>query len=252
MEYKQTQGIHTLLLLIIAGLLAVGLMTTRHIALDVDMSQQNNNTITVTGVAERELVPDTARISFRVTRRSPNQSDAADYVNRKTKTVVHALMDLGIAEKDIKTSQYSLHPEYNWKDGTRTFVAYRASQGVTVTVHNLEKTSDILQKIAELHVDNINGPNMFIENREHILDGLRAQAIQDAKAKAQALASDLGVKIQKIVGFSEGGNKNIGYIPMMAKAEFATEDMRSIEAPEINPGTEKVKKTVTITYKIEN
>ena len=93
---------------------------------------------------------------------------------------------------------------------------------------------------------------MFIDNRDEVLDGLRAEAIADAKAKAQSLARDLGVNISKIVGFSEGGNKNFGYAPRMASLEMAMADSADIEAPEINVGTEKVTKTVTISYKIEN
>jgi len=247
---------HTLqigLLGIIAIVLTLGLFQTQKVSIDLDMSEHKNNTITVTGKADRQVAPDTASISFFVTKRGQDQKQIADFINKKTKNITATVREEGIAQKDIKTTNYSLNPEYNWSDGERKFTGYRAQQNITITVRDLLKAPKVLARVAEQRVDNISGPNMYVDKLDDIKDDLRSEAIADAKSKANELARELGVKVSKIVSFSEEGNNN--YQPrMMAKMAFAEDASfgAPIEAPEINPGEEKITKTVSITFKIEN
>jgi uncharacterized protein YggE len=109
-----------------------------------------------------------------------------------------------------------------------------------------------LKVLAENKADNINGPNMFVDKREEIEEDLRAEAIEDAKEKAEELAGELEVKLSKIVGFSESGSRNYSVRPMYKMAVMADAAAPEIEAPEINPGQEKITKTVSITFQIED
>jgi uncharacterized protein YggE len=245
--------LHTFLLLIIAFAVIMGFFVTHKVALDVDLSTRSKDTITVTGRAEKSLTPDTARISFYVTKRNKDQHVAGNYVNKITKQVISAMIGLGIEEGDIKTTNYSIEPKYSWSKGRKEFQNYRARQSVAVTIHNLDKSSEIIQKLTELRVDNISGPNMFIDDIEKKRDLLRKEAIADARKKAQELAIDLGVHISKIVGYSEEGNNN--YRPTRVLMDKALRfesglDNKMVEAPEIMPGEQKISKTVQLIFKI--
>jgi uncharacterized protein YggE len=116
----------------------------------------------------------------------------------------------------------------------------------------LENTPKVLAKITELKVDNLNGPNMYIDNMEDIKNSLRAEAIEDAKNKAKKLASELGISLEKIVSFSE--NNNNYERPIFYAKSFSAESSfdQSIEEPEINPGEEKITKTVNIIFQIKD
>jgi len=244
--------ITNILLAIGVLILGIGMFQTHALKMDLDVSEQNNNTIVVSGKAEKQVSPDTARISFYVTKRGPDQKEIANYVNKKTKKVIGVLKDLGIDKKDIKTTNYSLQPEYSWEKGRRNFMGYRVRQNVSVVIRDLANVPKVLAKVVEQGVDDLDGPNMFIDNLDEIQDNLRAEAIKNAKEKAKALASELDVKLTKIVGFSEsGGRKN--YYPQykMAFADSVGVE-ESIVEPEINPGEEKIIKNVSITFKIEN
>ncbi len=243
---------NTLLLGAIMLILAINLFQTHEMKVDLDMSEQNNNTISVIGKAERNVVPDTASISFYVTKKSQDQTEAANYVNKKTKDIIATLVDMNIEKKDIKTTNYSLNPQYNWNDGKQRFDGYRAQQNVTVIIRELTNTQDILARIVEHKVDNLNGPNMYIDNLDEVKSSLRSEAITDAKAKAKELARELDVELDKIVSFSEGNNID-NYNPRMAKMGLAESvSFDSVAIPEITPGEEKIIKTVTLVFKIEN
>ncbi len=244
--------ITNIILAILVVLVGYGIFKNH--SLDLNISEHKNNTITITGKEEKKLVPDTAKISFSVNEYRKNQKEAAKIVNTKTKKIIEALKDLDIDEKDIKTRNYSVYPEYNWNNGKRTFRNYKVSQSIEVKVKDLEKISKVLAKVVELKVDNLNGPNMYIDNLDEIKEKMRAEAIKNAKEKADELAIQLGVKLDKIVGFSE--NKNSNYYPrpmykmaVMADAVSGDEEMPE---PEINPGEQKITKTVNISFQIED
>ena len=245
------KNITNILLAILVVLIAWGI--TKNHSLDLNLSEHKNNTITITGKAEKELVPNIAKISFSVNEYKRSQKEAADIVNKKTKKIIEALKDLGIEEKDIKTRNYSIYPEYDWMSGKRKFRDYRVSQSVEVKIRDLDKLSEIIAKVTELKVDNFNGPNMYVDKIDEIKEKMRAEAIADAKRKAQELASELGVSLDKIVGFSESNNN---YYPKpMYRAmtmDLKAVSMESVAEPEINPGTQKVTKTVSITFQIQD
>ena len=92
--------------------------------------------------------------------------------------------------------------------------------------------------------------NFTIDDEEELKREARREAINDAEKKARELAKDLGVRIIRVVNFSESG----GYPPIarFAVAEsFALDDgARGAPAPEIPVGESKITSRVSITYEI--
>jgi uncharacterized protein YggE len=85
-------------------------------SIDLNISSDTlpeNNTITISGKSERQVVPDTARIYFSINEYKKDQKIAADIVNKKTKKIIEVIRKIGIEEKDIKTKNYSVYPQYN-------------------------------------------------------------------------------------------------------------------------------------------
>jgi len=104
------KNITNLLLAVLVILVAAGIFKNH--SLDLNVTEHRNNTITISGKAEKEVVPDTALITFSINEYKKTQAEAADIVNKKTKKIVEALEDLDVDEKDIKTKRYSIYPEY--------------------------------------------------------------------------------------------------------------------------------------------
>ena len=245
--------ITNILLFLLIFVMIFAIVHTYNINMNLNVTEQKN-TIIITGKAEKEVAPDTAKISFYVTKRGKNQQQITNYVNEKTKNTINVLKDLNIKEKDIKTLNYSLRPEYRWKDGKRHFINYRVKQNVQVTIRNLDDVSKVLAKIIEQDVDNLSGPNMFIDDIDSLKDKLRGEAIKDAKQKADVLSKQLGIKIEKIVGFSENRHRPEQFHrkDMMMINETAMGREESVIAPKITPGIQKINQIINITFQIEN
>ena len=222
-----------------------------------------SNTISVSGEGEVFAAPDIANISFTVREDAKKVSDAQDKVTTKVKVALAGVRKQGVADKDIKTQNYSSYPKYEWQEGTvscmglncppyrpgkQVIVGYEVSQTVTIKVRDLEKVNTIVDGLAAAGVTEMQGPNFAIDDEDGLKAEARKIAIDKARAKAEVLAKDLGVSLVRIVSFSEGG-----YYPMYARATSASMEKGmggDVGAPEIPQGEEKITSSVTVTYEI--
>lgn len=221
------------------------------------------NTISVSGEGEVFAAPDIANISFTVREESKKVSDAQDKVTAKIKVALADVRKIGVADKDIKTQNYSSYPKYEWQEGTvscmglncppyrpgkQIIVGYEVSQTVTIKVRDLEKVNALVDGLATAGVTEMQGPNFAIDKEDDLKAKARKQAIDKARAKAEVLARDLGVTLVRIVSFSEDGNYPIYTRAGMVneKADFGTGGAM----PELPQGEEKITSNVTVTYEI--
>lgn len=214
------------------------------------------NTITVTGEGKVEKTPDTARISFTVQNESKDVATAQKIVSDKIDAVTKALKDLGIDEKDIKTDSYNSYPQYdyppcyagNCPSNTPKLRGYQVSHAITVAVKDLTLTDKVLGVLGTAGVTDMSGPNFGFEDDKVVAREARDAAIADAKDEAQKLADSLGVKLVRIVSFSENSG---GYpMPMYAQDAVAGGAVKAESAPSLPVGSQKVDSKVTIVYEI--
>ena len=258
-----------------AGALFLIILSVLAVAITIFVMKGNQryeeNTISVTGTAKTSSAPDVATFSFTVKETNKDTKEAQKVINKKVSKILDGLKSLDVNKKDIKTASYNIYPKYEWvqvkkkeevaPDGTvyfpgnnqkRVQVGFDVSQNISVKLRDLEKVPEALTLFAENGVENLNGPNLVIDDPEKLKEETRLKAIKKAKAKAKRLASDLGVKLGKIVSFNDQSG---GYQPvyrnnlMMAKSVAIAED--AAYAPSLPAGENEIKSTVTITYKIK-
>ncbi len=131
-----------------------------------------------------------------------------------------------------------------------TITGYIATQSITVKVRNTDTANEVRTGLTGLGITNISGPTFSIDDEDSLKDQAREMAIKNAKAKAEVLAKQLGVRLGEVVSFSE----NSGGYPIMyaAKAmDMAVSSMAPERAPELPKGENKITSSVTITYEIK-
>lgn len=218
----------------------------------------NVASITVTGTGKASATPNIAQISFSVEQIGATGSDAQDKATKLTEAALAALKKLGILDKDIKTTGYQVTPDYEVKPcspgtpcttGTGKILGYRVTQSVEVKVRDTAKAGDILQALTALGVQNVSGPNFMVDDESATQAQARGIAIADAREKAEVLAAQLGVRLGKIIGFSENGG--VVY-PMNQRAmtKSAAMDSATAPAPSIPVGENETNTNVTVVYEI--
>jgi len=216
----------------------------------INSNSEMDNTIAVEGTAETFAKPDTASVSFAITQKASTTDVAMDSVNKRMAALVEQLKAVGVDEKDIKTTNYNVYPEYSYNEGKQTFEGYRVSQSITVVIRDLENTSDVLATVNNAGVDNVSQLTFYVDEMDAINTQLRTDAINDAKKQAKQIAKDLGVSLGGVVGYDEYGNDNIEPYPMAERA-YAAGDVAPVAEAVIPTGENQFNTNVTVIYEIK-
>lgn len=209
-------------------------------------------TITVSAEGKTTVSPDLAEISFSVVSQGQNPQTLTANSNDKMVAVIQFAKSQGIAEKDIKTTAYNLSPNYQYDKKTRsnTIAGYTLTQTVLVKVRDLSKVASVVGGLAPLGVNQIGGINFTFDDPEKFLAMARADAFGKAAAKAKEMASGAGVSLGRVVSVGEYGNVP-GPRPYFALADRAAGAGGAVASlPPIQPGTQDVTDSVTITYEL--
>lgn len=230
-----------------------------------------SSVVSFDGKGEVFAKPDLATISFTIRDSQKEITTAQTKVTEKETAVLAFLEKSGIEKKDIKTEGYNSYPKYDsgvpcygygaeimmlkpgvpCRPSEPKIIGYEVSEYVSVKVRDLTKAGEIIKGIGSVGISEISGPNFSIENEEELKAQARKMAIDEAKKKAEILARDLGVRLVRIVNFSENGNYPM---PMYAKGGMMDSAMAvnapATPSPELPAGENKIISNVVITYEI--
>ena len=220
------------------------------------------NTITVSGDGEVFAVPDTAEFSVTIQEEGKQVKDAQDIATKKTNDIIAYLKQQGVDEKDIKTADYSVYPQYDYvqdtacrsgycQPGKQVLRGFQVSQTLSVKVRDTEKAGDLLSGVGSLGASSVSGLSFTIDDQDALEAEARDEAITKARDKANELAKQLGVSIVRVVGFSEDGS----YPPTPyaygrgGVAMDMAQESKAV-APELPAGQNKITSNVSVTYEI--
>ena len=216
------------------------------------------STIDVSGSGDVVAIPDTAEESFTVEQKDATITAAQATVSKKVADVMAFLKKSGIAEKDIKTTNYTANPEYSYPNPCYSAVCptiasapklldYLVSETITIKMHDTTKVGTIVDGLGSLGVTGLSGPTFTVADTDQVMADARKKAIDDAKTKADKLADDLGVRLVRIVRYTDS-TPNAYPVAMYAKAMDAS--VGSAPVAQLPAGENKYTSNVTITYEI--
>jgi len=164
--------------------------------------------ISVSGEATVSVPPDLAQIEAGVTSEARTAREASETNNTAMGKLLLALKAVDIAEKDIQTSRLSLQAENAPpKQGSMpAIVGYRASNRVTVRLREVAKVAGTIDALVGAGANDIGGVSFSVSNASKLLDEARAQAIADARRKAEIYAKAAGVALGDPLSITEQGS----------------------------------------------
>lgn len=198
--------------------------------------------ITATGKTTR--VPDLATIRAGVVTQAPTAAAAlSDNANRMS-AVLSALKRGGIQPRDVATANVSLQPQYRYEDNKPPVITgYQATNTVSIRCRDIAKSGAILDALVAQGANQIDGPNLSLDQPDAALDEARVDAVKRAQARAQLYAKAAGLSVSRILTIAEGG-EIAGPPPMpvyrMAAAKAAD--------TQVMPGESDVTVTITVRF----
>lgn len=168
----------------------------------------STRTINVTGDGEVNVVPDIAYLSLGVTTENSTVDGAQKNNSTAMNKVIEAIKKAGVASEDIKTSNYSINPKYNYDDktGTSIIIGYTINSTLNVTVKNIASVGNIIDTAIANGANNSNGVIFGVSNYEKYYNTALTNAILNAKSKAQAIATALDVKLSTLTTITENSS----------------------------------------------
>lgn len=181
-------------------------------------------------------------------------ADATVDSTKKMNDIITELKNLGIEEKDIKTSNYNLSPVYNYtNDRGQELVGYEVTQNVNLKIRDLSKIGDVIAKTTEKGANQIGNISFTIDDEYELKNQARELAIEKAKEKAMLIAEQSGMKLGEIKSVYE--NSNDAEMVMYNSYSNAKVEMdvagAGIASPTIQSGQNEIKVEVSLTYEVK-
>ncbi len=214
-----------------------------------DDADATPRTISVTGHGEVQAEPDMASIQTGVTSEADTARAALDANTQAMQKVLDGLKEMGIAKKDLQTSQFSIYPVYRndkTTDNAPKVIGYRVTNQLAVIVRDLTKLGDILDKTVSLGSNRMSGIRFSIDDTAKLEDEARKAAVKDALHKAKLLAGASGVSVGRILTIQESGSSMPS--PVYMKADMM--EARASSVP-IAAGEQTVSANVSMTIEID-
>lgn len=189
--------------LIIVSMIVIGLLAACSPSA-APAAVENERSMTVSGIGRVTVVPDIASINIGVRSEAEAVTEALDSNTAQANAISRALQELGVAEDDIQTSNFNVYPSdrYDPMTGQVTGRYFVVENSVNVKVRDLSSLGEVLTAVVEAGANNIYGINFDVEDREAAIAEARQLAIEDAKAKAEAIAEESGVELGEILNIS--------------------------------------------------
>lgn len=188
-------------------------------------AQERPGLLNVTGEARIPALPDMATIRLGVVTEDRSADRALTANSDRMRAVLGQMEALGIAPRDLQTSDLSLNPIYepgqDFRGQARRIVGYRAQNSLTVRVRDLSRLGEVLDAGVSDGANQFGGLVFGLQAPDLVEKSAREAAMRDALDRAETLAGAAGVSLGPIRTISEqGGFRG----PQMMRAEMAMAD----------------------------
>jgi uncharacterized protein YggE len=199
--------------------------------------------VTVSGTGKVTYVPDIGYVGAGVSSDGKTAEEAWQKNAAAAQKLVEFLKNIGIEERDFKTSGIGLAPRYvQPKDQEPRLVGYTASYELSVTVRHLKDLGKLLDGLVAAGANRQMNISLGCSDPERLLDQARAKAVADARKKAEIYVAGAGADLGQVVSISEGS--------MSPLRSFSYEHMApaSNKALPIASGEQELSVSVTVVW----
>ena len=247
--------------------------TAKYTFQNVDPSISYNKTeiettLTVVGLGYVNVPPDMISLNLGIDTISPTAQEAVKNNTQIMNKIIESLGTLELDEKEVKTSYFSVYPQYLYDpDGKNPprITGYQASNNVNILTKKTDKVAEIIDKSISAGANRVDGPNFSLspEAQRSLRGEVIQKAIKDAEASAEEMMviQNLSIKGIKNMSISFGGYP-LAYIaqyPIPTIAQYGSNVMREAamsqlpQAPYISPppilqGEQQISANAVVTY----
>lgn len=219
-------------------------------------SNSNYNSFEVIGVGKVSTIPKTAGTSFSVTAKGATQEEAKNNANKIQNQALDALTTIGIKKENIKTTSFSVNPNYEQESGTQPLIypptrqvqnGYVANVSTTIKDSPIEQINRAIDQLSALGA-NVGGVDYRSSDQTVFVNEAQTKAIQNAREQALNLAKASGFKLGKIITIRNADDQ--GNFPQPYSADLMTKTSPN-ENTNLQPGSNEITARMGVTFLIK-
>ena len=162
--------------------------------------------IVTTGDATVRVKPDAAIVTVGAIAQGATAEEAQTLLAQRIGTVLERAKTLATEDKDTKTVTYRIDPQYAYEQGKAPrLVGFQGNQQIALTLHGTDGVGKMLDALVQDDGATTASVAFTLLDSKAAQAAAREQAIQDARAKAQAMATTAGVALGRVVSVNDVG-----------------------------------------------
>jgi len=228
------------------GLLVVVLVATAFGGRAVPAGLRPEHSMSVTGQASLDVVPDQAQIELGLTLRAATAQEAQKQGAAKMDAVIKALKDAGVKPEDIQTRYVSMNPVYDYTKDGQKFLGYELNNLVSFKTGDFAGMGAVIDRAIAAGANRVDSLQFVLKDRSKYSGQAIDRAIADARAKADAAAKGLGTKV---IGVKTVSVQDNNYVPGPI---YRMADQKSMNSPAatmpIEPGQVQFQVSVVVEF----
>ncbi|MDF2522614.1 MAG: periplasmic immunogenic protein [Clostridiales bacterium] len=155
-------------------------------------------TLKVNGKGMVEAEPDMVLISVGVITKDKDPQSAQNLNEEISKKLIQALLQIGIAKDDIRTSAYTIYPEYDYIEGKQILTGYNVTHILEIKVRDINMAGEVLNTAVQNGANQINRVDFTLEDASYYYNRALKLAVKEAAAKAHAITNLMKVNLDTI------------------------------------------------------
>lgn len=245
MENKNFSGnFLSAVMLTVLGLFVIKFFNISYPLTVINTTQSSE--LAVVGEGKVEVIPDTAYIDAGITvDKASSVGEAQNKINEVNNKIIAALRGIGIEKGDIKTSNYSINPNYKYENNENSVDGYNGNVTIEIKVRDPQMASKVIETVTTAGANQINGSRFVVDKPELYREEARNAAIKNAKDQATKIAKDLGIKLGKITNIVESSPER-SVLPIYAKS--SADSMGGGGGPVVEQGSQTLTSVVTLYF----
>ena len=178
----------------------------------------DGTTVVVSGEGVVMAVPDRASIGVSVESRAIAQREAQGKTATAMKAVQDRLRALGVPADAVRTTSVNLHIDADYVNGRRIVKGYVASNSIDVRLDAIDRVGEIVDAVVVAGATAVSDVRFDVKNRAVLEREALKLAVQDARARADAMALGAGRTVDRVLRIEEQGVATPGPMPVRAMA----------------------------------
>ncbi len=211
-------------------------------------------TLSVNGSGQVSIAPDIAYVTIGVHTQNVDAATAVDENTAQTDVLIAALIDLGVAENDIQTTNFNIYSFEDYAlpldpETQKPPTTYSVDNSVFVTVRDIAGLGDLLAGAVDAGANNVWGIQFDVTDKSAAISQAREAAVAAARSQAEELATLAEVELGQILNISSYGGFPVPYAQGIGGGGGGAAEMASTVP--VSPGLLTITVDVSIVFEIQ-